>query len=310
MPFLKCSGFIAPGAPSCNNEVPFFVHHDSIKFQQANAPGLHQAVISINFSVTEAISEILALPGLMASPRDDKLKIHNLCKKCWDTKCIFWGREGRTLENGRLIGAGPDMRDCDARGWEGGIFFNCNKYWNNADIQSTIKSTMVHEIVHWLVFEGARGFQELTAPIWDLNWDEAVTDRIARLAYKSLGHGSYMTNYGRLSEFLEITIDKQVISMSYSEKQKIAEGENIIRKELALDENYPIFFENKMLPAAAKVIKEKIWKSLLYRYFHAPNIVHAEFHLQTVDFNKFIENTIYHKPNRSDVKYPELVIYH
>ena len=213
------------------------------------------------------------------------------------------------MENGRLIGAGPDMRDCDARGWEGGIFFNCNKYWNNADIQSTIKSTMVHEIVHWLVFEGARGFQELTAPIWAFNWDEAVTDRIARLAYKSLGHGSYRTNYGRLSEFLELTIDKLVSQMKWSEKALIAEGENIIRKELALKENFPIFLNGLMIRESAEVIKQKIWKSLLYRYFHAPNIVHAEFHSQTPDFNGFITNTIYRKPDANDVIYPALEIY-
>jgi len=309
MPFLTCSGFVPPGMPRCTNEVPFFVDYESIRFQRANAAGLHLEVISTVFSVTTVISNILAFPGLMASPRNDNLKIHNLCKKCWDTKCLFWNREGRTLANGTLIGAGADLRECDARGWEGGIFFNCNKYWGNASIQPTIKSTMVHEIVHWLVFDGERGFQGLTDPIWALNWDEAMTDRIARLAYKRLGYGTYMTNYGRLSEFLEITIDEQVTSMSYTERQKIALGEKIIRDELALGDDYPIFSEGKMLREAATIIKERIWKSMLYRYFHGLKAILADFPLQTADFNKFIENTIYHKPKPADVKYPKVQIY-
>ncbi len=184
----KCSGI--PGAV-CSNNVPFRVHKDAIETDTGR----------IDCDLSAALGELgTVLPADAQVTRTlADLEIFSLCDDCWTKLDAKWGK-------------GVYM-PIPARAIVDGMFFHTSMadYKGAGDglNMTKIKSTVVHEMIHWTVAPTTSGFQntgETGHGIDATKWDECMTDYLALTTYKKLNWGDYETGYNNLSQFIDVGI--------------------------------------------------------------------------------------------------------
>lgn len=117
-------------------------------------------------------------------------KIYSLCEPCWAKKAEAWSP-----------GAADVYTTCAARCTDEGLFFNTMRpdYFSGGVVRvDKVKSTVVHEFMHWCSFS----HDGLGAEKSPIDWNECMTDLVARRIYIGMRLGTYTTAYGNGSEFL------------------------------------------------------------------------------------------------------------
>jgi len=186
---VKCSGI--PGAV-CANDVIYRVHKDAIETAAGRA----------DFDLSSALATLgTVLPASAQVTRTlADLSIYSLCDDCWSKMDEKWGKgvympiPARAIADGMFFHTSmPDYKAV------GGVALNTTK----------IKSTVVHEMIHWTVAPTTSGFQGTAASghgIDATKWDECMTDYLALTTYKKLNWGDYETGYNNLSQFMSTGI--------------------------------------------------------------------------------------------------------
>lgn len=194
--FTKCGCDRCPANLSWKFEGHFLFTSEStqVLFDQAKVAGSYARVV-----------KELDIPGFSPPKVPTKATycpMINLCANCWPRQADNWGRGGRGVYANK-----PGKTAYD------GIYFNNDLrapgygYFegNTPDIEK-IMSTAVHEMSHYW----SKNRKGLDGQISHerLNWDECVTEFLARKTFFLFRQGRYKTNYGTLSEFISQAVSK------------------------------------------------------------------------------------------------------
>lgn len=255
---INCSGY--PKLTKCSNPVPFVVEKQNITFK------LGAGGSNLSLDLAKVVGEIsLVLPSnAQVSKYIGTLDIYSLCEACWGQASVVWAAASQETASPQNA---SDYATAAAKATAQGLFFHVNEssFGDTKVKLDVIKSTTVHELVHWSVADSTQGFQNLaggTDTILGLSswsWDEVLTDYVAHKAYKSLKYGDYKTNYGNYLEFL----DKICLALQQGTGWGFKSKKKAISEIYGLDEGMP---EAEFKSWIGSTYKKKLFEEICFRY--------------------------------------------
>jgi hypothetical protein len=167
----------------------------------------------------------------------------NLCRSCWGKEIATWGRTGSETYAtipGKTIGSGSYFNNQHQDYYEGG----------EPDIDKIV-STGVHEMSHyWSRGPGHNGL--VGRNYMGYEWDERVTDYLARKTYFEMGSRLiYRSGWGALSEFITRGVNRR--HWPY---------------ERPVIELFPPPFNRAFAPEALQEIQQELAKRFVTWYFN------------------------------------------
>jgi len=265
---IKCSGY--PKLSRCNNDVPFVIDKQSITFQLG--AGGH----SLSIDLAKVVGELSAVMPANAQVTKyiGKLEIFCLCGTCWGKASDAWAVASQNTASPQKA---SDYASAAAKATPQGLFFQAHeetfKVSGKVDLDC-IRSTTVHELVHWTVADTTQGFQQLaggTDTIIGLSswsWDEVLTDHLAHKCYKRMRYGDYKTNYGNYLEFIDKAADAVNAKSGFAFKRIKESISNAFNFDAAASEaDFKLWIQT--------TYKQKLFEELCFRYVNGASYASA-----------------------------------